>query len=76
MSEDTFTEVTNESWLGRIGGAIKGIVIGLVFFIGFWTLFSASPKIQVCGRWASLVGALSRSARVRVTGCLRACAVS
>ncbi len=33
MSEDTFTEVTNESWLGRIGGAFTGIVIGLVLFI-------------------------------------------
>ena len=33
MSEDTFTEVTNESWFGRIGSAIKGVIIGLVLFI-------------------------------------------
>ena len=33
MSEDTFTEVTNASWLSRIGSAIKGIVIGLALFI-------------------------------------------
>ena len=49
MSEDSFTEVTTESWLGRIGGALKGIVFGLVLFIiahfphiknGFFTTFS------------------------------------
>jgi tetratricopeptide (TPR) repeat protein len=40
MSEDTFTEITQESWFSRIGGAIKGIVIGLVLFIAaFPTLF-------------------------------------
>ena len=32
MSEDSFTEVTSESWFGRIGGAIKGILLGLVLF--------------------------------------------
>ena len=41
MSEDAFTEITEESWFSRIGGAIKGIVIGLVLFIAafpilFW----------------------------------------
>jgi hypothetical protein len=41
MSEDTFTEVTTESWLGRIGGAFEGILVGLVLFIAafpvlFW----------------------------------------
>ena len=33
MSEDTFTEVTNESWFSRIGSAITGIIIGFVLFI-------------------------------------------
>ena len=33
MTEDNFTEVTQESWFGRIGGAIKGILVGLVLFI-------------------------------------------
>ena len=33
MSEDSFTEVTNESWFGRIGGAISGVVVGLVLFV-------------------------------------------
>ena len=41
MSEDTFTEVTTESWFGRIGGAFKGIIVGLVLFVAafpvlFW----------------------------------------
>lgn len=33
MSQDRFTEVTNQSWLSRIGGAIKGILVGLVLFV-------------------------------------------
>jgi Transmembrane protein 43 len=30
---DRFTEVTSQSWLSRIGGAIKGILVGVVLFI-------------------------------------------
>jgi hypothetical protein len=33
MSEDRFTEITTESWFGRIGGAFKGIIVGLVLFM-------------------------------------------
>lgn len=33
MSEDSFKEVTTESWGSRIGGAIKGILIGFVLFV-------------------------------------------
>jgi hypothetical protein len=33
MSKDSFTEVTSESWFSRIGGAIKGILVGLVLFV-------------------------------------------
>ncbi|CAK8725197.1 Inner membrane protein [Candidatus Electrothrix laxa] len=33
MSDDSFTEVTNQSWLSRIGGAIKGIIFGFILFI-------------------------------------------
>jgi hypothetical protein len=33
MSEDSFTEITNESWIGRIGGAIKGVLVGFALFI-------------------------------------------
>jgi hypothetical protein len=33
MSEDSFTEVTSESWGSRIGNSIKGIVFGLILFV-------------------------------------------
>ncbi|MGB5686558.1 MAG: TMEM43 family protein [Candidatus Electrothrix sp.] len=33
MSDDSFTEVTNQSWFSRIGGAIKGIIFGFILFI-------------------------------------------
>ncbi|MCX6354099.1 MAG: TMEM43 family protein [Candidatus Aureabacteria bacterium] len=40
MSQDSFSEVTQESWFGRIGGSIKGIVVGLVLFaVSFPLLF-------------------------------------
>lgn len=40
MSEDRFTEVTSQSWGSRIGGAFKGILLGiLLFFAAFPLLF-------------------------------------
>ena len=33
MSDDRYTEVTRESWFGRIGGALKGILAGLILFV-------------------------------------------
>ena len=33
MSNDRFTEVTSNSWFSRIGGAIKGVIVGLVLFV-------------------------------------------
>ena len=33
MSDDRYTEVSSESWFSRIGGAIKGVLFGLVLFI-------------------------------------------
>ena len=33
MSEDSFTEATHESWIGRVGGAFKAILFGLVLFV-------------------------------------------
>lgn len=38
MSNDSYTEVTNQSWFGRIGGAIKGILVGLILFIAAFPL--------------------------------------
>lgn len=33
MSADSYTEVTKQSWFSRIGGAIKGIFIGLLLIV-------------------------------------------
>ncbi len=33
MSNGSVTTVTRQSWLGRIGGAIKSVVLGLVLFV-------------------------------------------
>jgi hypothetical protein len=60
MSEDTFTEVTNESWLGRIGGAFTGILIGLVLFIAafpvlFWNEGRAVKRYQTLNEGAGSV---------------------
>lgn len=41
MSNDTYTEVTRESWGGRLKGALSGIVIGLILVaVGVWLLFT------------------------------------
>ena len=40
MSKDSYNEVTKTSWISRLGGAFKGIVMGLIFFlIAFPLLF-------------------------------------
>ena len=40
MSQDTFTEVTRRSWGSRLGGAFKGILVGLVLIVvGLFVLF-------------------------------------
>jgi hypothetical protein len=33
MSNDSFTEVTNQSWFSRLGNAFKGIVVGMVMVV-------------------------------------------
>ncbi len=33
MSAGSLTEVTHESWFGRIGGAIKGLLVGIILFL-------------------------------------------
>lgn len=35
---DSFTEVTREGWLSRIGGSIKGVLVGGAFFVGSFPL--------------------------------------
>ena len=40
MSENTFTETSNSSWFSRIGGSIKGILVGtIIAVIAFPVLF-------------------------------------
>lgn len=38
MSDERFTEVTKQSWFSRIGGAIKGILFGLVLIVAAFPL--------------------------------------
>jgi hypothetical protein len=33
MSDDSYTEVTSQSWFSRIGESIKGILVGFILFI-------------------------------------------
>ncbi len=33
MSDDSFTEVTSQSWFSRIGNAFKGIVVGIILVV-------------------------------------------
>lgn len=33
MAQDRFTEITHESWFSRIGGAVKGVVVGLLLVV-------------------------------------------
>ena len=35
---DQFTEVEHVSWFGRIGGAFKGILVGLIMFVAAFPL--------------------------------------
>jgi hypothetical protein len=40
MTRDRFSEPSRESWFGRIGGAIKGVLVGLtLFLVAFPILF-------------------------------------
>ena len=60
MTEDSFTEITSESWFSRIGGAIKGIVIGLVLFIAsfpvlFWNEGRAVKRYKTLNEGAGSV---------------------
>ena len=38
MSEDSYTEVTEQSWFSRIGSAFKGIIFGLILFLAAFVL--------------------------------------
>lgn len=38
MSDDSFTQVTEQSWFSRLGGAIKGVLFGLLLFVAAFPL--------------------------------------
>lgn len=38
MALDSFTEVTGQSWLRRVGSSVKGVVVGLIFVIASFVL--------------------------------------
>ncbi len=40
MADDSVTETTRQSWLSRIGGAISGVVFGVILFFGSFILLS------------------------------------
>jgi hypothetical protein len=33
MAANSFTEITSQSWLGRIGSSLKGVIFGLLLFV-------------------------------------------
>ncbi|GAB1267109.1 hypothetical protein NBRC116493_03620 [Aurantivibrio infirmus] len=51
MSDDQNSELSSQSWLGRIGGAIKGLSIRLMLFVvasplSFWNKGRALERYQ------------------------------
>ncbi|MBN1672197.1 MAG: TMEM43 family protein [Kiritimatiellae bacterium] len=38
MAGDQFSEVTSRSWFSRLGGAIKGMIVGVILFLGSFVL--------------------------------------
>jgi hypothetical protein len=51
MSDDRYTEVSEQSWFGRLGSSIKGVFIGLLLFLAafpllFWNEGRSVERIQ------------------------------
>ena len=59
MAPDGFTEITSESWTSRIGGAIKGIVVGIVLFVASFPLLFWNEGRAVSDRQSLAAGAAS-----------------
>jgi len=60
MSEDSFIEVTSESWFSRMGNAFVGILIGLALFIAgfpvlFWNEGRAVKRYKTLNEGAGIV---------------------
>lgn len=59
-----FTEVSNQSWFSRIGGALKGIIFGIIliaiaFFVLFWNEGRAVKRHQALQEGGSKVVAVA-----------------
>lgn len=60
MPENSFTEITNQSWFSRLGGAIKGIIFGVIIFVVafpllFWNEGRAVKRYKALKEGAGVV---------------------
>ena len=60
MSQDSYTEITSESWFSRIGGAIKGFLFGTALFVLafpllFWNEGRAVKRAKALHEGAAVV---------------------
>ena len=66
MEQDSFTEITNQSWLSRIGGAIKNIFLGLILFLIafpllFWNEGRAVKRHKTLNKGENIVISISNN---------------
>lgn len=64
MAQDSVTEVTHQSWFGRLGGAFKGILFGLLLIVGsfillFWNEGRAVERHKTLKEGAAAVVSVS-----------------
>ncbi len=64
MVVDSFTEVSNRSWFNRIGGAFKGIIVGLLLIVAafgllFWNEGRAVKRYKTLQEGGGLVQSVS-----------------
>lgn len=67
MVGDSFTEISNRSWLSRIGGAFKGIIIGLLLMVAafgllFWNEGRAVKRYKTLQEGGGVVQSVSSQA--------------
>jgi hypothetical protein len=60
MNQDSYTEITSESWLSRLGGAIKGFLFGTALFVLafpllFWNEGRAVKRAKALHEGAAVV---------------------
>ncbi|MFH0783122.1 MAG: TMEM43 family protein [Pseudomonadota bacterium] len=67
MVDDSFTEVSNRSWFNRIGGAFKGIIVGLLLIVAafgllFWNEGRAVQRYKTLQEGGGIVKSVSAQA--------------